>query len=296
MNPVPQNLDSGRPRTLAIDGLQLQARVYAGAADTPALMCLHGGMAHTGFFDPLVAHLTAVARPFAMDRRGHGDSDWAAKERYGFLRDVEDLEEACTQLDPGPWVLVGHSQGGVLTVPALLRGNLPIAGAVLLDTPFDPMAPEMRKTGDRLRRIPQIRYSSEAAAKRRFQPYPLPHQAPEDVVKYLADRSFRPSGDGGYFSKFHWARMRARRDSDAGLFEDFTNQFQRIPCPVLAIRGGDSTILSAQDHAEMLDRLPDGVGVTIPGATHSLHLEQPEAVAAAIAAFLADLPELAAAR
>ena len=288
---MPVAFEAGQAHSLAIDGLKVHARSYGGNVGTPALMFLHGGMAHTAFFDPLASFLTSVTRPFSMDRRGHGDSDWTEKENYGFRRDVEDLEEACTQLDPGPWILVGHSQGGVLTVPTLLRDNLPSAGAVLLDIPYDPMAPEMRKTGDRLRRIPQIRYPSEATAKRGFQPYPLPHRAPDNVVKYLADRSFRPSGDGGFYSKFHWTRMRALREHDAGLLEDFPEQFRRISCPVLAVRGGDSTILSAEDHAEMVRRLPEGRGVTLPEATHSLHLEQPEAVAAAIADFLTELPE-----
>jgi pimeloyl-ACP methyl ester carboxylesterase len=285
-------MDEGLAGSLTIDGLKLHTRSYGGAAGTPALMCLHGGMAHTAFFDPLATCLALVARPFSMDRRGHGNSDWTEKENYGFRRDVEDLEEVCAQLDAGPWILVGHSQGGVLTVPALLRDNFPIAGAVLLDIPYDPMAPEMLETGDRLRRIPQIRYPSEAIAKRGFQPYPLPHRASDDVVKHLADRSFRPSGDGGFFSKFHWTRMRALREPDAGLLDDFTEQFRRISCPVLAVRGGDSTILSAEDHAEMVRRLPQGRGVTLPEATHSLHLEQPEALAAVIAEFLTEFPEL----
>jgi len=242
---MPVAFEAGQAHSLAIDGLKLHARSYGGNVGTPALMFLHGGMAHTAFFDPLASFLTSVTRPFSMDRRG----------------------------------------------PTLLRDNLPIAGAVLLDIPYDPMAPEMRKTGDRLRRIPQIRYPSEATAKRGFQPYPLPHRAPDNVVKYLADRSFRPSGDGGFYSKFHWTRMRALREHDAGLLEDFPEQFRRITCPVLAVRGGDSTILSAEDHAEMVRRLPEGHGVTLPEATHSLHLEQPEAVAAVIADFLTELPE-----
>lgn len=279
-------LDAGQPRRLTIDGLQFHVQDYGGAAGALPLMCLHGGMAHTGFFDALASRLVDVARPFSMDRRGHGNSEWTDKERYGFRRDVEDLEEACAQLAPEPWVLMGHSQGGVLTVPTLQRSNLKIAAAVLLDIPFDPMAPEMRKTGERLRRIPQIRYPSEAAAKRGFQPYPLPHQASDEMVAYLADRSFRPSGDGGYFSKFHWARMRALREPDAGLLEDFTEQFRNIDCPVLAIRGGDSTILSAEDHAEMVARLPQGQGATVSGATHSLHLEKPAEIATLIGNFL----------
>jgi esterase len=283
------DLDAGRTRRLRIDGLQFHVQDYGGSSGATPLMCLHGGMAHTGFFDPLASRLVEVARPFSMDRRGHGNSEWTEKERYGFRRDVEDLEEACAQLAPEPWVLIGHSQGGVLTIPTLQRPNLKFAGAVLLDIPFDPMAPEMRKTGDRLRRIPQIRYPSEAAAKRGFQPYPLPHQASEEMVSYLADRSFRPSGDGGYFSKFHWARMRALREPDAGLLEDFTEQFRKIDCPVLAIRGGDSTILSAEDHAEMVRRLPQGQGVTVSGATHSLHLEKPSEIASLIAEFLSGI-------
>jgi pimeloyl-ACP methyl ester carboxylesterase len=59
-----------------------------------------------------------------------------------------------------------------------------------------------------------------------------------------------------------------------------------IPVPVLSVRGADSTTLSAEDQGELLRLLRDGRGVEIPHATHSLHAEQPERVAAAMREFL----------
>jgi pimeloyl-ACP methyl ester carboxylesterase len=282
--------ETGEGRSLTIDKLSFHVTDYRGRAGAPPLMCLHGGMAHSRFFDFLAPRLREVARPFAIDRRGHGESDWTEPENYGFTRDVEDIESACTQLDPGPWIMLGHSQGGILSVPIALRDRLALRALILLDIPFDPMAPKLRQTGARLSRVPQIRYPSWEAATRGFQPYPLPHKASNAVVDHLARHSFRASDEGGFLSKFHWARMRGARKDDGHLVSDFPDHFRAIHVPVLVVRAGESSILSADEYAEMVERFPAGTGVEIPGTTHSLHLEDPEAVAGAIATFLTALP------
>ncbi|MFP6663378.1 MAG: alpha/beta hydrolase [Deltaproteobacteria bacterium] len=277
-------------RSLTIDDLSFHLTDYRGRVDASPLMCLHGGMAHSRFFDFLAPRLRDVARPFALDRRGHGESDWTEPGNYGFRRDIEDIEAACMQVDPAPWILLGHSQGGVLSVPLALRQRLPLRALILLDMPFDPLAPSMRRTGDRLRRVPQIRYPSWEVATRGFQPYPLPHKANDAVVEHLAGHSFRASDEGGFLSKFHWARMRGPRDPDGNMLADFPDRFREIKIPVLVLRGGESSILPANEYAEMVARFPAATGAEIAGTTHSLHLEKPEAVAEVIRDFLTGLP------
>ena len=279
----------GQARTLRIDGLSFHVTEYGGIETAPPVLCLHGGMAHSRFFDLLAPLLKAFSRPFALDRRGHGDSEWAEPSQYGMLRDVEDIEAACARLDPGPWVLLGHSQGGILSIPLAQRARIPLAGLVLLDIPFDPMSPSLRTTGARLRRIPQIRYPTKEAAIRGFRPYPLPHRVSDEVVRYLAEHSFREDGDGKYISKFHWARMRRTREADADLLGEFPERFRSIELPVLAVRGGASSILSAAEHLEMTARFPRGDASVIADVTHSLHLEKPHEVASAIRAFFETL-------
>ncbi|MEW6268291.1 MAG: alpha/beta hydrolase [Thermodesulfobacteriota bacterium] len=279
----------GRPRALTIDGLRLNVLEHGGddrhGARRPLLL-LHGGMAHARWWDLVAPALAAHCRPFALDRRGHGDSDWTAPERYGWERDLLDVEQAMRALSPDPWTVLGHSQGGLLAVHLATRGNVALERVVLLDVPLDPTSPRLVRAGRALNRIPQIRYETLEHAVRRFQPYPAPHRVPDDVRLYLARHSFKPTPDGGWTSKFHWKMYRRERRGPSPL-TDFGERLRRVPVPTLSVRGEHSSILSRDEHAEMVARLERGVGVEIAGATHSLHAEQPDAVARSIAQFLA---------
>jgi len=232
--------------------------------------------------------LASTFRLFALDRRGHGRSDWTDVGNYGWTRDLEDAEHVGAALHAGPWIVVGHSQGGLLSVHLALRGRLPMRALVVLDSPLDPRAPSLRSAGASFRRMPQVRYPSLASATRRFQPYPSPHHVPEEVLRRIAHESFKPSGDGGVVSRFHWKRFQAD-DGPPHPLECFRDDLARVPVPTLVVRAEESTILSAADHATFVRRLPHGQGAVVPGTTHSLHVERPAAVATEIRSFLSRL-------
>jgi pimeloyl-ACP methyl ester carboxylesterase len=234
-------------------------------------------------------HLTSVAHPFAVDRRGHGDSDWAEPDRYGWERDLLDCEEVMQQLSPLPWSLAGHSQGGLLAVHLATRGHVAIRELMLLDVPLEPENPSLQRAGKAFRRMPQIRYPTLDHAMLRFQPFPSRHHVARAVLEYLARHSFKTvdDGSGELTSKFHWKSYQRDRSREGNPLADHGARLRALDVPVLSLRGSDSTILSAADQAELLDRLQDGRGVEIAHATHSLHAEQPEAVAAALRSFLA---------
>ena len=61
----------------------------------------------------------------------------------------------------------------------------------------------------------------------------------------------------------------------------------RVRAPALSVVGAESHALFQESHAFLLARLAGAEGAVIPRATHFLQIEQPAAVAAAIAAFAA---------
>jgi pimeloyl-ACP methyl ester carboxylesterase len=276
---------------LTVDGLGLNVVDYGpaagrdGDAALPPLLLLHGGMSHARWFDPLAPLLACAYRPFAIDRRGHGDSDWTDVERYGWENDLADTAAAAKQLDGGPWTVVGHSQGGLLAADLALCGPGLVTALVLLDVPLRPSSASMRRTGAALRKVPQLRWPSLDAAVRAFRPFPLPHRVPPDVLERIARMSFKPTDDGGYTSKFHWKSMRTGRPRDGRPVAPFAERIRGIAAPTLCLRGEESTLLSREDHAEMVRRLPTARAVEIPRTTHNLHVEEPELVAHAILEF-----------
>src|SRR4029450_1007813 len=82
--PEPRSPREGAGRHVIVDGLRLWVRTWPGEGSP--LMLLHGGMAHSGWWDTLAPELTPCCRPHAFDRRGHGESEWADPTRYGWGR------------------------------------------------------------------------------------------------------------------------------------------------------------------------------------------------------------------
>ena len=84
----------GRSLRLEIGGVALHVVDHGaeseGAAARPLLL-LHGGMGHSRWWDLVAPPLTDVAHPYALDRRGHGDSDWADPDAYGWERDLLEM-------------------------------------------------------------------------------------------------------------------------------------------------------------------------------------------------------------
>jgi pimeloyl-ACP methyl ester carboxylesterase len=65
---------------------------------------------------------------------------------------------------------------------------------------------------------------------------------------------------------------------------------RRIACPVLAVAGEESPPVFAERQQRLLDWLPNAEPFTLPGAGHLLMLEQPRALAEALAGFLSRHP------
>lgn len=279
----------GRARALEVDGLNLVLLDHgaAGGGALSPLLLLHGGMAHARWWDLVAPALADVAHPVALDRRGHGDSDWAEAGRYGWERDLLDIEEVMRRTSAHAWTVAGHSQGGMLAVHLATRGHVPIRRLVLLDVPLEPSNPRLTRVGRAFNRIPQLVYPTLEHAVRRFQPFPSPHRIAPVVLDYLARHSFKELPDGGYTSKFHWKSYQRDRAREGNPLADFGARLRSLRLPVASVRAAESTILSHADQQEMLARLPDGHGFEIADATHSLHAEQPEAVVAALRTFLA---------
>src|SRR5262249_33300238 len=142
------------------------------------------------------------------------------------------------------------------------------------------------RSGKGFRRMPQPRWPSREDAVRAFRLFPGDGDPAPDAVRYVADHSVRADGDGAWTSKFDWRYFRGR-DADApNPYLAFADRLARVACPALVVRGGRSSIQSADDHAALVARMAAARGVVIAGAGHNPHVERPAETAAAIAGFV----------
>jgi pimeloyl-ACP methyl ester carboxylesterase len=100
--------------------------VYDRAGDGPAVVLLHGLGDGRGTWAPIVERLQADTTCFAIDLRGHGDSD--APGAYGHEEMVADVEAVLAQEHLSRPLVVGHSFGAVVASMLAARGR---AGGVL---------------------------------------------------------------------------------------------------------------------------------------------------------------------
>src|SRR5215510_13524692 len=96
-------------RDLTVKGLRLRVLDWGGSGPAPLLL-LHGFTGHAHAWDTLSIALQPHFHVYALDQRGHGDSDPA--DIYDTVSVYPDLAGVIEQLGLTSLVLVGLSMGG----------------------------------------------------------------------------------------------------------------------------------------------------------------------------------------
>lgn len=121
------------------DGVELFTRSWT--ADDPRyeVLLVHGLGEHSGRWSEPMSHLTARgANVFAYDLRGHGHSSGERTDIDRFDRFYDDISEmaaAAVATSGRPWVLYGHSLGGLQAAGYLIEMRNPAPNLAVLSAP-----------------------------------------------------------------------------------------------------------------------------------------------------------------
>src|SRR2546429_2021870 len=96
-------------RTFTVNGLRLHLLDWGGEGRIPLLL-LHGFTGHAHAWDTLSIALQQHFHVYALDQRGHGDSDPA--DVYNAMAAFDDISGVIAELGLRSLVLVGLSMGG----------------------------------------------------------------------------------------------------------------------------------------------------------------------------------------
>lgn len=123
-----------------VDGCRIHLRVW-GAADQPPVVLVHGGGAHSGWWDHIAPFFSHTQRVIALDLSGHGDS--GARTCYDPSTWAREVMAAASAAGPGGRpTIVGHSMGGWVVSTAVMHYSPQINSMLVIDSPLWERVPE----------------------------------------------------------------------------------------------------------------------------------------------------------
>jgi pimeloyl-ACP methyl ester carboxylesterase len=126
------------------DGLHLHYSI--GPSHGPPIVLLHGVLRSWKDFAPLLTELSLRHQIFALDFRGHGESNDDADGNYRVVDYVEDALAFVREIVPKPAIVYGHSLGAMVAAAVAARAPQRVRGLILEDPPFETMGSRIHET------------------------------------------------------------------------------------------------------------------------------------------------------
>lgn len=279
--------------TLPVDGMALPAEptllidapdgtpiaaFRTGTTGAPPLVLVHGASADHTTFRVLGPRLALDHDLFAIDRRGRGASGDTSP--YAIEREFEDIAAVAaavaTETGQAAVDVFGHSYGGRCALGAALLTDAIRRVISYEGAPTPPgerygdaaLADELGALADAGRDETLLeRFMAEVVG-----------MSPDDLATYRADPVWPRRVEAAPTIA---RELRVEASADAGL-----DRLGGVRQPVLQLLGADSLPAFASATRALHARLADGRVVVIDGARHAAHHTHPDAVVAAVRAFL----------
>lgn len=283
-------------RHARLDSISVRDGRYAvrtwGSADGTPLLLLHGIQDTSATFQFLADALQGEYSIVAPDWRGHGGTRGirASGWFHEYVSDLDILIDALG-LDE-PLALVGHSMGGnIATVFAALRpekvrcvlsldafGVKPLGPSRFVESVTRWLHRELAQGRPPIRTVSSP--EAMALALQRYNP-----RLPWGHALFLAHEFTRGQAD-----ELHWPFDVERRSIP--LFHDLNEWMEcwrRIRCPALWLVSSDPLPGSVHEDAALFASVQRAIGAArirqIPGTSHNMHHDAPEAIAEVIKEF-----------
>jgi len=254
-------------------GFHDMAYVEWGDAENPrVLVCVHGLTRSGRDFDFLAQTLCGEFRVVCPDVVGRGRSDWLRdKMLYGMPQYAADMTTLLARLDVESVSWLGTSMGGLIGMALAAQERSPIQRLVLNDVGPVLTAVSIARIGEYVGKAPRFDRFEQAEAFVRF--VSAPFGALSDAQwRHLTEHTVRTAADGKIEFRYDpGIALPFERDMATGAGKDIElwPLYDAIRCPILAIRGAQSDLLTAATHAAMAERGPRARLAEIPGVGHA---------------------------
>lgn len=262
-------------RDVEVDGVPVHYRAWGDPA-LPGLVLIHGGAAHSGWWDHIAPQLSSH-RVVALDLSGHGDS--GRRDAYDMKMWAHEVVAvaAAERLDRP--VVLGHSLGGWVALTTGVEHPDLVSAVAVIDSPIDRQPPEDERLRDRRR--PHRPYPTAEEAVAHFRTVPPQDVLLPYVLEHIARGSLRRDPDG-------W-----RWKFDPGFWGTrplLTQLLPQLTGPVALFRC-EKGLVSREMATEMAGLVAGHLPVVdIPDAGHHPMLDRPLSLVTGVRTLLAVWP------
>ena len=256
--------------TVTVSGEPLHYQLHHGASSARGvpLLLLHGAGGNLMHWPGELRRLPGRTA-YALDLPGHGKSGGVGRADIGaYAEVVRDFVEALRPEGVQRFVLAGHSMGGAIAIEFALRYPARLAGLILVGT------------GARLRVAPQILTGilNDYAGTTQL------------LAQWTHGEHVDPNLLRLYVRRLREVKPQVIHDDFAACDAfDRCGDIARITAPTL-ILCGDADRMTPIKYSQFLhEQIARSRLIVVPGAGHMVMLEQPAAVAEAVAPFLTSL-------
>jgi esterase len=258
------------------------------------LVFLHGGGLNAHTWDVVCDLLCDRFRCVAIDLRGHGDSDWHDQGTYTLQAYVADLRAALDALRPGDVSLVGMSLGGLVALAYAATEQPVPQSLVMVDTGPDGSRSSGRERLHAFLDGPREYASIDDVIDRALRYNPRRNR---ERLRRTLQNNLRQTLHGTWTWKYD-PRFRSASADPSMSREEIERRWDErrrilwaaakaVSCPTLVVRGAESDMFLDDDAARTAAAFQAGSWIRIEGASHTVQSDQPQALAAAIDAFIA---------
>jgi pimeloyl-ACP methyl ester carboxylesterase len=259
------------------DRLRIHYCVW-GDESNPALVMVHGGRDHARNWDFVAEGLADRYALYAIDLRGHGDSDWVTGGPYGLGSYEADVVKLLDVLGRPQVRLLGHSLGGRIVIdvtaafPERISKTIAIEGFGRMGSdrpPHEQLQNYVRVANDLAERQPRGYPTLEAAEARMAEEN---RRLSPEMVRHLTKHAVRQREDRSYIWKFdNYTRL-----SPAPEFslEQTEAAWRSVKTPVLFCGGSESWSLRFPGREVMADWVPGARKHVFEDAGHWSHHDQ----------------------
>jgi len=263
---------------------------YRKLGSGPPLIIVHGLYGSSDNWISIGKSLAEHYTVYLIDQRNHGNSMHSQDHNYDLMK--QDLLEFILQHNLNKIHLIGHSMGGKAVMSFTADYPDRIASMIIID-----IGPKsyLQSAGQDSKTITHeqiikgmLAVKMEELADRDEADDQLAEYVEIERIRHFLLKSLARKKDGSYYWKVNVRALEKdiNKIMDGLQLDDLINHPGIAGFPVLFVRGEKSPYIIDEDIPAIQKMFPTANVVTIPGAGHWLHVEQPELLIKTLKYFL----------